>query len=535
MKKFLALVLLIVSLIGCNDNGSNKESQVSTLNINLSEEGKTIDPQLATDVPSSNLLGFVEQGLVIVDENLNFVPGLAKTWEVSSDGLVYTFHLRDNLKWSDGTPLTVQDFKFAWIRALNPETASEYAYILYYIKNAENYNSGKVGPDEVGIKVIDDKTLQVTLAAPTPYFPSLTALSTYYPLNKEFYEKHRDNYALEPEYMLYCGPYKMISWTHNSEIILEKNPYYFDSKNVKIDRINIKYIADSGSILNAFENNELDVISLTPEQYEKFKNDPRIQIKVKNVVWYLQYNVTKKVLSNPKIREAILLGIDKDKIVDTVFKGTVTPAYSMTPANVGIKGIKDDFVVEMGTKIPKFNVELAKKLLTEGMQEEGITTMPELSLLINPSGSNKKVAEVIQEDLRKNLGLTVNIEAKEFKERLARMQSGNFDVVLAGWSADYQDPMTYLDLFATNSGNNGGKYKNLEYDKLVDLAKKEVDPIKRNEYMREIEGIIAQEYPVGPLFNSTSIYLVNPKLKGMIFSAFGPAFILKNATISTEN
>lgn len=512
MKKILLMLLVVLGIVGCGgeDNKSaTPEKKEVVLNLNLGEEGKTLDPQLTTDAPSFTLLSMIEDGLVAMDENLNFTPALAKSWDISEDGLTWTFHLRDNLKWSNGEPLTAADFKFAWLRALNPETASEYGYILYPIKNAEKYNSGNGSADEVGIKVVDDKTLEVTLESPTSYFDSLTAFGTYYPLNEKFFNEHKDDYALEPENMLYSGAYKMVSWTHNSNIVLEKNPYYYDADNVKIDKINIKYIGDPGAALNAFRNDEIDVVNLTAEQYDEFRNDPRVATKVQNVVWYLQYNNQIKALSNPKIRKAILLAIDKENIVNTVFKGVSNAAYSLTPANVGMKGINGDFIEEVGAKVPKYNVELAKELLAEGMKEEGITEMPTLSLLVNPSGSNKKVAEVIQEDLRKNLGINIEIEAKEFKERLARMSSGNFDLVYAGWGADYQDPLTYLDLFETTNGNNHGKYSNPEYDKLVNLVRKEVNNEKRVEYMRQIEEIIATDYPVGPLFNNTKIYLVN--------------------------
>lgn len=535
MKRILLFLLLIIGLIGCGEDGktgASKSKKVETsFNINLGEEGKTIDPQLATSSPSVNLLGFIEEGLTTVDENLDIIPGLAESWEVSENGFVYTFKLRKDLKWSDGSPLTAKDFKYAWLRALNPETASEYAYLLFVIENAEEYNAGKISADKVGVKVVDDRTLEVRLHTPISYFPSLVNFPTYYPLSQSYYEKHKDDYALEPDTMLYCGPYKLVNWVRNSEMTLVKNPDYYNAAEVNIDKINIKFISDSASALNAFENNELDIVGLTAEQYEKYKDDPRLGKQVKNVVWYLQYNTKIKALSNRKIREAILLAIDKETLVNTVFKGISTPAYSFTPANVGMRGINGDFVVEMGAKIPKYNVELARKLLKEGLDELGLQQLPELSLLANLSGSNKKMAEVIQEDLRKNLGITVNIEGREFKERLAKMSSGDFDMVLAGWGADYQDPMTYLDLFVTNGGNNHGKYSNPEYDRLVELAKKEVDPVKRVKYMQQLEEIIATDYPVAPLDNGTSIYLLNPKVKGIAFNSLGAAYVMKKARI----
>ena len=325
----------------------------------------------------------------------------------------------------------------------------------------------------------------------------------------------------------------MKSWDHNSSITLEKNPNYYNKDNIQIETVVIKFIKDPASALNAFKNEELDVIKLTNEQYVEFKDDKNVDLIDSAQIWYLLFNSQNDVLKNPKIRKAILLGVDKETIVDTIFNGINKAAYNFVPSGVGINGTDNqDFTEQIGILGSKFNVEEAKKLLAEGLKEVGLTSMPELSILVNDAGLNKKIVEAIQENLRVNLGINLNVELVAFKERVQRMHNQNFDIVLAGWSADYLDPMTYLDLLVSTSGNNYGKYNNPKYDALIDQAAKTNDQKVRVEAFKQAEQIIADEVPIGPLFQKRTIFLTNKnKVDGIIFPTFGSDYYLNNAKI----
>lgn len=422
MKKLFTILTMLFVLFSC---GNSQNSSEKILRINASAEGNTLDVNLLTDNTGVLLHELLSVGLTKYDPNTKkYEPALAESYTVSDDGLVWTFKLRENLKWSDGTDLTVEDFKFSWLRALNPEVASEYAYMLYPIKNAEEYNSGKVSADEVGIKVLDSKTLEVTLHSPTTYFDSLVAFVTYLPVSKAALEKFGDQYSLEADTQIYSGPFKITSWDHNSSMTLEKNENYYDKDGVKFDKVLVSFISDSGASLNAYKNDELDVVLLTTEQAQEFKDSTELQKVDKALVWYIEYNVNNDFLKNVKIRQAISQAVNKEEIVETVFNGVNTAAYSLTPKGVGMNGVSKDFVEEMnGGFVAKFNPENAKKLFEEGLKELGLESAPKISIILNDSGSNKKIGEAIQEYLRVNLGLEIEIELMTFKERLQRMKS----------------------------------------------------------------------------------------------------------------
>ena len=529
MKKLLISFLMMFVIFSCGAASNNNK-----IILNLEEEGPSMDTSLMTDASYGTIASFLNEGLAKVNPDTKQAePALAENWDISEDGLVWTFHLKSGLKWSDGSNLTAQDFKYAWLRGLDQKTASEYAYILFPIKNAEKFNSGQVSADEVGLEVVDPLTLKVTLENPTPYFATLLGFSTYYPENQKFIEEKGDAYALEADSLISSGAYVMKSWDHNSSITLEKNPNYYNKDNVNIETIVIKFIKDPASALNAFKNEELDVIKLTNEQYSEFKDDKNVDLIDSAQIWYLLFNSQNDVLKNPKIRKAMLLAVDKETIVDTIFNGINKAAYNFVPSGVGINGTDGkDFTEQIGQLGSKFNVEEAKKLLAEGLKEVGLTSMPELSILVNDAGLNKKIVEAIQENLRVNLGINLNVELVAFKERVQRMHNQNFDIVLAGWSADYLDPMTYLDLLVSTSGNNYGKYNNPKYDALIDQAAKTNDQKTRVEAFKQAEQIIADEVPIGPLFQKRTIFLTNKnKVKDITFPTFGPDYYLNNAKI----
>ncbi len=537
MKKILLLVMMSVLILACG--GSNKGGTAggskkggSTFTLNLSTEPASIDPQISTDIAGGSVNDLISEGLLKTDKDGKVVAGLAEKWESTPDGLVWTFHLRNGIKWSNGDPITAKDFKDAWVRALSPETASEYSYMLYPIKNGEAFNTQKAKAEDLGIKVIDDKTLEVTLEAPTPYFDDLVTFKTYMPLNEKFFTEAGEAYFTEADKTLSSGPYVLKSWTHDSEMKFERNPNYYDQASIKTDNIVFKLISDNAASFNAFKNDEVDVTVVTVAQAKEFEKDPRLVSSNDGSVWYLLMNTKIKELGNAKIRKAILMAVNRDELTQTVLNGSGQAAKTFVPSGIGMKGLaKADFTEEVTTVIPQFNVEEAKKLLAEGLKEVGADKMPQLEMIFNDSGNNKLIAEYVQESLNKNLGIDLQLSAMTFQERVARMKQKDFDFVLAGWSGDFHDPITYLDLFVTNGGNNHGSYSNTRYDELVRTIKSTADPSVRYPAMVELEKIISEDIPVGVLFHRERKYLVNPRVQGLGFRAIGGEYYFGDITV----
>lgn len=520
MKKIITSLFLISALMSCGSNGTSKSDVKLTYNIG--QEGKTLDQNLATSASSIQVFSMTQEGLFKVNEDLSIGNGLVKDYTVSKDGKTWKFVLRDDIKWSNGDPITANDFKFSWLRALNPETAAEYAYMLYYIDGAEEYNSGKAGPERVAIKVLDDKTFEVTLKADIKFFKAVLVHSVYLPSNEKFIKEKGDEYALEADAMLSSGPYVMKSWTHNSQMEFVKNPYYYNKDAIKVDTIVAKFIGDANAALNAFNNDELDIAGVPAESYEKYKDDPRLSISDEATVWYTEFNTAHPLLKNKKIRQAIHLAIDREELVKVVYKNLNKLADSFTPNGLGM---------DFGKVTPSFNPEKAKTLLKEGLAELGHTGPVEISMIAGDTPISKKHVEFIQEQLRRNLGIDVKIELMQYKERLNRMNQKAFDMVSAGWGADFLDPINFLDLFVTNGGNNHSGFANPKYDELINKATINPDDKVRYEALLGAEKILADEMPISTLFHRTTYRLINPKFKNIVSPAFGANLILNYVTV----
>ena len=529
MKKLFLLFIMMI-LISCGGAGKESSSSGNTkIIVNETAEPKSIDPGLLTDQSGIAVNSLVSEGLTRQGKDGTPEPGLAEKWDVSEDGLTWTFHLRENIKWSSGEPVTADDFKFAWLRVLEPATASEYAYMLHYIKGGQAYNEGKGKKEDVGINVIDSRTLEVKLERPTAYFASLAASPTYAPIREKFFDEKGKNFALEADAMEYSGPYKIKNWKHDSNFIMVKNENYWNKDHIKIDEVEMVLVADSTAELNAFNNGEIELIRLTAEQYKRYEKDPRVNVFRNNSVWYLEYNMENKFLANKKIRQALTLAVDKEEMANTIVKGTGEAAYGIVPT--GFPGESKTFREENGDSCPKYNPEEAKRLYKEGLAELGVTELPELSLIINEAGNNKKIAEYVQEKIRTNLGANIRIEPIPFKERMARLQQKDFEIVLSGWGSDYADPMTYIDLFVTNGGNNHSSYSNPKYDELIKTANNSSDNKVRMQAMRDAEKILGDDMPVGVMLYSTRVIMLNPKIKNVYFKGIGAEYYLYDAYV----
>ena len=527
MKKIFLILTLLVFALSCGKKGGSG----STFTLNIVTEPSSIDPQITTDIPGGTVDELILEGLLRKDKTGKSVAGIAQKWEKSKDGLVWTFHLRDGVKWSNGDPVTAKDFKAGWIRGLNPDTAGSNASMLFVIKNGEKYNAKKVSENEVGIKVIDDKTLQVTLESPTPYFDDLVTFKSFMPLNQKFYNEAKDKYFTEAKYTISNGPYTLEKWTHDSELKFKKNPNYWDASNVKIDNVELKIIA-TDSAVNAFKNKEVDVTAVTFEQAKEFAGKPELVKANDGGIYYLLFNTKENVFKNAKVRRAITMAINKEELVNKVLEGSEKLTKTFTPSGIGLNGVSKDFAAEVATDQPKFNVAEAKKLLAEGLKEEGLSELPRFEILFNDTGSRKAIAEYIQESLRNNLGANVELDKVSGKERIERTKKRDYQISLQNWTGDFLDPITYLDLFDSTNANNRGDFKNVKYDELTKIVKSSADPKVRVPAMIQMEKLISEEQPVTILFQKQKLYLVNPKVKNLGFVSIGGEFFIRDVVMN---
>ena len=526
MKKWLwtiAAVLLISSaLAGCS-GGKEKSSSTTKegaknvkqeITLNAMSEPPALDPAMATDTTSGWILDHTFEGLYTKDQKGKPVLGAAKEVKASDDGKTYTFTIRDDAKWSDGTPVTAKDFEYAWKRVLNPETGSQFAFYLYYIKGAEDYNKGKGTVENVGISAKDDKTFVVELNAPLGYFNELLTMWTFYPVKKDLVEKNK-NWAAEANGYVSNGPFKMTEWQHDSQVVAEKNDNYWNKKEVNLTKVTWKMVNDATTYYQMYKSGELDLIQTLPTDVVAQEKDSK---EYKNVPYFGTYmymfNVEKAPFTNAKIRRAFNLAVNRSALTENITKAGETPAYEFVPS--GVKTSKGDFR-EVGGKYFKEDIAEAKKLLKEGMAEEGWKTLPEVTLLYNTAENHKKMAEAVQEMLKKNLGVNIKLANQEWKTYLDTTAQKNFQMARMGWIGVLLDPAVILDYYLGDSPNNRTGWKNEKYDSLIAQAKVEQDPDKHFQLLHDAEKVLMEDLPFMPIYHYTNTYLTSPKFEGTVY------------------
>jgi len=483
---------------------------------NLTSEPSTADPGLAKDATSGAVVRATFDGLTRLDANSKPMNSVASDVKLSDDNLVYTFTLRES-KWSNGDPVTAHDFEFAWKRVLDPQFGAEYAYQLYYIKNAEKVHKGEVSADELGVKALDDHTLEVTLENPTPFFLQLTAFYTYFPVNKKVAEAD-PKWAMEAATHVSNGPFKMTAWEHKSKIILEKNENYWDKDVVKLDKIEFAMIEDDNTALSMFENGELDwagqpLGGLPVDAVPALKESGKLVIHPKATMYWYKINTTKGPLANVKIRKALSLAVNRQEIVDNITQVGQVPTMGMLPQSMILK--KEGYFKDN-------DVETAKQLLAEGLQELNLSQLPTITLSYNTTDRHKKIAEAIQDQWKKALGIDVKLMNKEFKVHLDDMHQLNYEIARIGWNADFNDPINYLEMFRDqNTGNNDTGWENERYKELLKQSAAENDSEKRNQILAEAEAIFMEDMPLIPLFTDVDIWVQNDKVKGVQVDGLG--------------
>jgi oligopeptide transport system substrate-binding protein len=519
---------------GKDDPATEETADEQILNILETAEIPTMDSVQGTDAVAFQVLNEVMEGLYRLGENNQPVPGMAESHEMSEDGLVYTFKLRD-AKWSNGTSVTAQDFVYSWQKAVDPASASQYAFILGDIKNANKINAGEITDlNELGVKALDEKTLEVTLEKPTPYFLSLTTFATFLPQNQEFREAQGENYGLEIENLIYNGPFTLTEWEHEVGWVMTKNADYWDAESVKLEAINVKVVKDPATAVSLYETGKVDRAVLTAEFVDKYKTDPDFQTFGEPVLFYFKYMQAKGPLANVDVRKAVSMAIDKQGLADVILNNGSVPAYYAVPADfVTHPETGEDFRAKYGD-FNKTDVAKAQEHWAKGLEALGVDSL-ELELLGGDTETSIKMQEYFKNQLETNLpGLTISLKNVPFKQRLELDEALDYQIQLAGWGPDYQDAMTFADLWVTGGGHNASGYSNPEYDKLIQDAKTTLagDLVARFEAMQEAERILLEEDAgIGPLYQRGTSQLQQPYVKNVYINSFGPDYSYKWASI----
>ena len=519
----VAILFSVTLSVSAADQAVNPQTQ--TLQLALTTEPPNLNSLTSTDSVSFFVLLHTQEGLLTYGDNDELTGGVAESW--SMDGTTARFTLRDNARWSDGKPVTAQDFVFAWRTVLDRATASSYAFILYPIKNAEKIHRGTLPASELGVYADDARHLRVELEHPTAYFLSLTTFATYFPLREDFYTAQQGRYAAEANRMLYNGAFTLTEWTHGASLTLKKNPQYWNAANIKLETIHIPHITnDANTLVNLFQSNNIAMTELNRDTLpQALQQRLYIQSFSNGMLNYMEFNFQPThLLGNRALREAISNVIDRQALVNKVIAAPGTrPTASFFPAWLdGITPIT----------IPEPDIAKAKKSLQQAKAELNLITLPPLTLLIYDSPTVIRQAEYLQRVLQQTLGITLIIDKQIFKQKLAKLNSGDFDLALSAWGPDYNDPMTFADLLHSANENNHGHYHNSHYDQLVEQAATMPPGEARTQTFSAMQSLINQDIAVLPLTEPGIIYVQNRQLQNVRRSRFGGDPDLRHAFIA---
>ncbi len=559
ISKFMALmlaVLLMFSLVACSsdnskttdtnapketdtpDSGANDAAEPTgkVLKVHFDVEVASMDPQIATDGTSFEVLAAVTEGLYSVDAVGTPILAMAETVEKSTDGLTYTFKLRD-AKWSNGTAVTAGDFVFSWRRLVDPTVASEYAFIaeIAGIKNAAAITAGEVTPDQLGVVAQDDKTLVVTLDVPVPFFESLMAFPSFLPVNEAFFTAAGDSFGTSPETILSNGPFMITAYEPAATTIsLAKSPTYWDASKVALDGIQYQVIKDSQQAMLSYQNGDLNVATLSGEQVEQFQADPEFHNIMAGYLWYLSPNQKVAGLENINLRKALALSYDKEAIAKNILKDGSIVADFAVPTLLATGPDGKDFRETTGTYLTTDKAK-ALEYWKAAQAELGVTEL-KYTMIVEDTESATNVAQFIQSEVQTTLpGITIEIQTMPKKTRVERLQQGDFELGLTRWGPDYADPMTYLDMWTTGSPNNYGFWSNAEYDAIIESAKKgelALDLPARWEALKKAETMVMDEAVILPVYQKGDAVMIKAGVEGIEFHSVGINRIYKNATMN---
>lgn len=490
------------------------------ITIAMTTEPPSLSTLAATDSESFFVLSHVMEGLLQYSSTGELVAGVAERWELREDGA--TFWLRQDARWSDGKPVTAHDFVYAWRKVLDPRTAAPYASILYPIKNSRSINLGEIPSTSLGVKALDDLVLEVSFEGPCPYFMNLTAFATLFPLREDIVEAFGERYASETDAMVYNGAFVLDEWVHGARLRFRKNPRYWNREAIWLNEIRVPYMTTSQlAWLNLYKDGAIAFSALDEETLkEAVAEGYGVRRFGSGVVFFLEYNFRSgRATTNKPLRKAMQLVFDSSTLVNKVIGVPgYRPLYSQFPSTV--KGVESAFLEEYPPPYIQPDLLKARKLIEQARQDFG-GTLPPLTLLVTESPVSVKVGEYLQSLFKTALGLDVRLDKQVFKQRLAKMDAGEFDMVLAGWGPDYDDAMTYGDLFASWNDNNRGRFINEEYDHWVSVAQGSSDQKVRMDAFANMQRVIVEESAILPLFEGASNYLLKDGVRNFGRSIFG--------------
>ena len=551
MKRIVALVLAMVmalSLAACGgssapaataapaaagdaapaDTAAAASDVDKVLNVMVEVEVESLDPQVATDGTSFEVIANYTDGLTQMDADGAAVPAIAESWDVSEDGTIYTFHLREDANWSNGEPVTANDFVFAWQRAADPALASEYSYMLSdigQIKNAAAIIAGEMDKSELGVKAIDDKTLEVTLEVPVSYFLSLMYFPTFYPVNQAFFEGLADGtFGTSPETVLSNGAFVLTSYEPAAlSFSLTKNADYYDADKVQLDGLNYQVIKDSQQAYMSYQNGDLDIVMLSGDQVEQVEGDPELNITGAGYLWYLTLNMHDvPALNNQNMRLALSNAVNRASIVGDVVKDGSVATYTAVPPQFAAGPDGSDFSADqtMFSDVCADDAAKAAEYYEAAKAELGTDTF-EFELLVEDQTETQNVAAVIKDQVEKALpGVTLNIKVEPKKQRVADIQDGNYEVCLTRWGPDYADPMTYLNMWITGCSNNYGLWSDAEYDAIIadcTTGAYITDAEARWNAMYDAEKIVMDQAVIVPLYTKANANMIKTGVEGIEF------------------
>ena len=551
MKRIVALVLAMVmalSLAACGgssapaataapaaagdaapaDTAAAASDGDKVLNVMVEVEVESLDPQVATDGTSFEVIANYTDGLTQMDADGAAVPAIAESWDVSEDGTIYTFHLREDANWSNGEPVTANDFVFAWQRAADPALASEYSYMLSdigQIKNAAAIIAGEMDKSELGVKAIDDKTLEVTLEVPVSYFLSLMYFPTFYPVNQAFFEGLADGtFGTSPETVLSNGAFVLTSYEPAAlSFSLTKNADYYDADKVQLDGLNYQVIKDSQQAYMSYQNGDLDIVMLSGDQVEQVEGDPELNITGAGYLWYLTLNMHDvPALNNQNMRLALSNAVNRASIVGDVVKDGSVATYTAVPPQFAAGPDGSDFSADqtMFSDVCADDTAKAAEYYEAAKAELGTDTF-EFELLVEDQTETQNVAAVIKDQVEKALpGVTLNIKVEPKKQRVADIQDGNYEVCLTRWGPDYADPMTYLNMWITGCSNNYGLWSDAEFDAIIadcTTGAYITDAEARWNAMYDAEKIVMDQAVIVPLYTKANANMIKTGVEGIEF------------------
>ncbi|ASK61715.1 peptide ABC transporter substrate-binding protein [Virgibacillus phasianinus] len=549
LTKFSMLILmgllLSVFMVACSsDDTSSDTSKSSTssdekqvLNLTNGDTIPSMDSSLAADEYGFQFLGATTEGLYRLGKDAKIVDGIATDHKVSDDALTWTFTLREDAVWSNGDPVTAHDFVYAWQRAINPDTGSEYGpYMMNgVIKNATAINNGEMPVEKLGVKAKDDFTLVVTLEKPIPYFESLMTFGTFLPLNQKFVESKGDKYGTSSENLLSNGPFKLTDWKSTSTSWkLVKNEDYWDADTVSLDKITFDVVKDPQVAVDLYEKGEVDRAGLSSDLVDRYSTHEDYTVTPETSVFYFKFNEeASDALANKNIRNAISRAFDKQALVDEVLNDGSIVANGLIPKNFASMPESGEDFREVNGDLITYDPEKAKELWEKGLEEIGKDKV-QIEFLADDGASAKNMNEYLANQLETNLeGLDIKLKQVPFEQRLDLSENMNYELQVYGWGPDYLDPYTFLNMYITGSQYNKMGYSNEKYDKLMKKSATDyvTDPAKRYNAFLEAEKVLMDDAAIAPIYQSARAQLIKPYVKGVISNPFGPTYEWKWASI----